>query len=265
MNDAHGEIYYKVLNDNLTCCHGGSGEWVMGEWMPRIEALEPCQSGYHVLKRGQLVLWLGPAIYRVDIDPEGMIEDESKCVVYTAKLGPRMKGWNEKVARMFAADCAEHVLYVFEKKFPGDLRPRRAIDAARESARGKITVEDLDAAGEAAEAAALGVAGAWALAARETAFSAQEASWAARAAAWAARAAAGDAARAAALAAREASLAARAATRTATRDVSWDTAWAVGTAALDAGTAARDAEQRWQTEKLFELMLSPSAAKGLSV
>lgn len=37
----------------------------------------------------------------------------------------------DRIARTLAADCAEHVLPIFEKNHPGDLRPRKAIEAAR--------------------------------------------------------------------------------------------------------------------------------------
>ena len=83
----------------------------------------------------------------------------------------------DKEMRLFAADCAELVLPIYEKHCPDDNRPRLAIQAARDYANGLITIEELAAAWDAARAAA------WA---------------AARAAAWAA---AGDAARDAAMAA----------------------------------------------------------------
>jgi len=78
-------------------------------------------------------------------------------------------------ARIFAADCAEHVLHIYEDKYPDDKRPREAIQAARLFAEGKIE----DAARAAAWAAAWDAARAVAWAA----------TWAA------ARAAARDAAR----------------------------------------------------------------------
>lgn len=37
-----------------------------------------------------------------------------------------------------AANCAEHVLAYFEKKYPKDKRPRKAIDAIRAWALGKL-------------------------------------------------------------------------------------------------------------------------------
>jgi hypothetical protein len=48
--------------------------------------------------------------------------------------------------RMFACDCAERVLYLYERKFPGDGRPRRAIQVARDHAYGRATAAELRSA-----------------------------------------------------------------------------------------------------------------------
>ena len=61
---------------------------------------------------------------------------------------------SEKSMRLFAANCAEHVLNYFEDKYPEDTRPREAIQAARDFAEGKIGIEELEVAREAAWAAA---------------------------------------------------------------------------------------------------------------
>jgi hypothetical protein len=113
------------------------------------------------------------------------------------------------VARLVAADFAARVLPIWAKKYPKDDRPAKAIKAAKDFARGKITREELAAAGAAARDAA------W------------DAAWdAARAAAVAAAwAAARDAARDAAWDA------AWAAARDAARDAAWDAAWAAAWAA----------------------------------
>jgi len=68
---------------------------------------------------------------------------------------------DDKHFRLFAADCAEHVLPLFEKEYPNDDRPRLAIQAARDFANGKISKQELDAAGDARDAA---WAAAWAAA-----------------------------------------------------------------------------------------------------
>ena len=81
--------------------------------------------------------------------------------------------------RLFACDCAEQALPTYEKDYPDDKRPRKAVETARLFAEGKATQKELAAAGAAAWDAAR--AAAWAAAGD-----------AARAAAWDA---AGDAAR----------------------------------------------------------------------
>jgi hypothetical protein len=61
---------------------------------------------------------------------------------------------------LWAADCAEHVLRLFEEARPGDDRPRRAIAQARAWARGEITMTQAREAAYAAHAAAREVSGA---------------------------------------------------------------------------------------------------------
>ena len=77
----------------------------------------------------------------------------------------------DMVARLMAADFAEAVLPIYERIYPGDNRPRAAIQAARDYAHGRIGA----AARAAARAAAWEAAGeaAWE-AAREAAWEAQE-------------------------------------------------------------------------------------------
>lgn len=195
--------YYKVLDKHGRSCHGGDAEWSLptqnddgtwtpGEWMPEVRGnLEPCANGYHVVTLEQLPDWLGERIFEVEPGDE-IVHEDNKSVTRTCRLTRECTGWNERTARLFACDCAERVLYLFEARHPDDGRPRKAIEIARRYAEGKATVEALDAAWAAAEDAAG--------AARATA---REAAWAAAGAAWAA---AEDAAWAAADAARTAAL-----------------------------------------------------------
>ena len=62
----------------------------------------------------------------------------------------------DKIARLFACDCTERTLPIFEKKYPKDKRPRQAIEVARKFANGEATQKELAAAGDAAWAAAGG-------------------------------------------------------------------------------------------------------------
>ncbi len=197
--------YYKVLDKDGCSCYGGNikwslpkrsedGTWTPGEWMPEIEGeLKPCRNGYHVVTLEQLPNWLGERIFEVEVGKE-ILPDDDKSVVRTCRLTRECAGWNERTARLFACDCAEHVLSLYEAKYPDDRRPRKAIEVARRYAEGTATREELAAARDAAREAAWAAAGA----AREAAWAARDAAEAAWEAAWAAEgAAAGAAARAA--------------------------------------------------------------------
>lgn len=147
---------YKVINTDGTAYHGGSGAWNLpkgkrpGKWMEPIKGgLVPCKNGYHLCRDSDLLDWLGPAIFEAEHKGE-LVEASDKVVVRHARLLRPCGGWNETTARLFAADCAERVLPVFEKHVPGDDRPRKAIEATRSYARGEID----DAAWSAASAAA---------------------------------------------------------------------------------------------------------------
>ena len=52
--------------------------------------------------------------------------------------------------RLFACDCAERGLSLFENQYPKDNRPRQAIEMARRFAKGETTQAELYAAGDAA-------------------------------------------------------------------------------------------------------------------
>ena len=72
----------------------------------------------------------------------------------------------DKLSRLFACDCAERVLPLFEKESPEDKRPRYAIEVSRRFANREATQSELAAARDAAEAAgwAAGWDAAWAAA-----------------------------------------------------------------------------------------------------
>jgi hypothetical protein len=150
---------YKVTNLDGTPSHGGSGKWSLprdgrpGKWMLTIEALIPCESGYHLCDGElQLLEWLGPAIWIAEAGGK-RIDDSNKVVVQRARLVERVRGWTEIAARLFACDCAEHTLHLFERVCD-DPYPRIAIETARASAVGEASDEDGVAARAAARAAA---------------------------------------------------------------------------------------------------------------
>ena len=205
------QTLYKVLGADGRPFHGGRGTWNLpqndepGEWMPPITPVVPCESGYHLATLTQLPEWLGPTIYVAEYRGE-LVEHKNKVVVSEARLLRRCGQWTKRSARLFACDCAEHVIHIWEKQ-SDDTRPHKAIEVARRFADGEAIREELNTARDAARAAA------------------QDAAWAA------ARAAAQDAA---------------------------GVAWAASYARDAGGAAARDAELKWQVERLAVILESDS-------
>ena len=186
--------YYKVLGPDRMPHHGGSGQWPPpGEWLRVEGGIIPCENGLHVCTREQLIKWIGPEIWEVQVDRRSHVVDAGdKTVVRRARLLRRLDTWNDRTVRLFAADCAERVLPLTDN----DPRCVNVIAVARRFANGHATAVELSAAGAAARAAARASAGASAWdAARDAAEDAARAAAgdAAGAAAWAS---AGDAERA---------------------------------------------------------------------
>ena len=152
---------YKVLNLDGTPCHGGVGAWSLptkradgswepGEWREVTGELVLCENGLHGCDgERQLVQWLGPLVCEMEYDGE-VVRGEDKVIGRRARLLRRIEAWNERTARLFACDCAERVLPIFERERPGDSRPRVAIETSRRFADGEATQDELAAAMDAA-------------------------------------------------------------------------------------------------------------------
>jgi hypothetical protein len=89
----------------------------------------------------------------------------------TLRRGGSLQDDDHRLLAIWAADCAEHVLYHFEQARPKDDRPRRAIDLGRTWARGEITWGEARTAAGHANAAARDLTGA----ARHAAYAAGQA------------------------------------------------------------------------------------------
>ncbi|MGV8084503.1 MAG: putative immunity protein [Coriobacteriia bacterium] len=74
--------------------------------------------------------------------------------------GGTLKDTQHRQLALWAADCAERVLDLFESERPGDDRPRHAIEQARAWARGEITMTAARQAAYAAHEAARVASGA---------------------------------------------------------------------------------------------------------
>jgi hypothetical protein len=77
----------------------------------------------------------------------------------TVRRGGSLQDDAHRLLAIWAADCAEHVLHLFEEARPTDDRPRRATDLGRAWARREITWWEARTAGGHANAAARDLTG----------------------------------------------------------------------------------------------------------
>jgi hypothetical protein len=112
-----------------------------------------------------LLPWLGsPAIFVAEYDERGpIIRADDKIGVLRSRLLYRCEHWNERTARLFAADCADAV--------PQGKAGKAAIRAARRYALGLIGEGELTKVGVAAWAAGAAARAAAGAAARAAAYS----------------------------------------------------------------------------------------------
>ncbi len=89
----------------------------------------------------------------------------------TIRRGGTLRDADHHLLAVWAADCAQHVLHLFEEAQPGDDRPRRAIELARAWARGEIRMTEARNSAGPAMGAARELSGA----AREAAYAAGQA------------------------------------------------------------------------------------------
>jgi hypothetical protein len=78
----------------------------------------------------------------------------------TIRRGGTLTDADHHLLAVWAADCAEHVLDLFERARPGDGRPRRAIELGRAWARGEVTMTEARTAAGHANGAARDLRGA---------------------------------------------------------------------------------------------------------
>jgi hypothetical protein len=78
----------------------------------------------------------------------------------TIRRGGTLEDSHHRLLAQWAAECAEHVLPLFEATQPSDPRPRRAVEQARAWVRGEVTMTQARAAAGNANAAASNLSGA---------------------------------------------------------------------------------------------------------
>ena len=230
----------------------GDHKWKVGKWYEYDGDIEMCKSGFHCSKGlYQAFSYVqGEILAEVEVAGKHEVQDDKE--VWEKMRVVRSWKWTKKDSILLAIFAARLVLKNFEKEFPCDDRPRKAIEAAEAYAKNptKKNREAAKAAESAAESAA------WA--AESVAESAWAEAWAAARsaaeAAWAARSTARSATRSTT---RSAASAARATTRSAAESVAESAAWAETWAAARSAAEAAIYKKldKWMLDHLPELKL----------
>ena len=135
-----------------------------------IKTFDPCQDGldnyikYHKEFNGTMTEFLS-----------------LEHIPYEDKVWLLVKVIDYKILQQWSVDCAESVLHIYEDRYPGDNRVRDCIETTKKYLVGECSIEEVDAAGAAAAAAA------WSAGYDADAADAADAAWAARYAAGSAR------------------------------------------------------------------------------
>ena len=184
-------IGYKFVTSNIKSKEGNI-TWKLGEWQKHKGKIELCESGFHACKepRDAFRSYIyGDRFFIVEARGE-IVKADDKFVASEMRL---VKEINLKMVSVkWAVYCARSVLNIYEKKYPNDNRPRKAIESAEEWLKNSTEENKIAAKAARADWAAEAAARAAEAAARaaKAAAKAARADWAAEAAARAAEAAA---------------------------------------------------------------------------
>ena len=172
------KILYKSFPENRK---PNGLKFTLGVWHKHDGELEICNSGFHASKNIIDAMSFVNAFWvaKVEVRGKHIIQDNKECweemrVVEWVK-------WTKKDSISLAIYVAELVLGNFEKQYPNDMRPREAIEAAKNVLK-KDNRENRSvawSAGESAARSAESVWSAWSARSTESVRSATESAWSA--------------------------------------------------------------------------------------
>ena len=80
---------------------GGDGP---GEWVDA--AVDPCRSGIHACRPGDLPLWVGRTLYEIELEGE-IVEEATKIVAPRGRLLRRIERWDDALRDEYTRMCAD--------------------------------------------------------------------------------------------------------------------------------------------------------------
>lgn len=119
---------YKFLNAGLVS--QGNFKWEIGKWY-KEENIEICYRGFHASKNPAhaFAFVQGEVFAKVEVKGQSDTHNDKEC--WSEMRIVQAWKWREKDCISFAVYAAEQVIDIFEKKYPKDNRPRKAIEAVK--------------------------------------------------------------------------------------------------------------------------------------
>ena len=121
---------YKFLREGLKS-DSGDHTWTLGKWYKINGKLEICHNGFHASKTALQALGYvkGEILAEVEVRGKSVVEDDKEC--WSEMRVVKAYKWQKKDSVSLAIYAAELVIDFYEKKYPKDDRPRKAIEAAK--------------------------------------------------------------------------------------------------------------------------------------
>ena len=121
---------WKFMYNGLKSKHG-EVKWKIGEWQ-KEEKIEICNSGFHasVNPAHALKYVQGDVLSLVEVRGESAVQGDKQC--WSEMRIVKAYSWKKEDSIAFSIYAAEKVIGIFEKEYPKDDRPRKAIEAAKE-------------------------------------------------------------------------------------------------------------------------------------
>ena len=143
---------YKFLLEGLKSSSGNMA-WEIGKWEKIKGKVELCESGYHCSKQVYQAFSYVQGEILAEVEVGGQSEiGEDKEVWAEMKIIKAWR-WQKKDSVALSIYAASLVIDLFEKEYPSDDRPRKAIEAAKKWLK-NTTKKNESAAWSAAESAA---------------------------------------------------------------------------------------------------------------
>ena len=142
---------YKFLRTGMKS-EQGNHKWEIGKWYKHKGVFDICKSGFHAFRTPLHALGYiaGEIVAEVEVRGDSIIQDDREC--WSEMRIVKAWEWPREDSISLAIFAAEKFLPIYEKRYPKDGRPGKAIEAARKVLESN-TEENRKAAERAAEVA----------------------------------------------------------------------------------------------------------------